>query len=1547
MVALLAAGAVVLYLDLPVTRRLVARGANRVLLPVFRGRLTIEHLGSLGFHGIDGARVRVFDPGGQPVLVAEGVHARLATLKLIRSLLFSPDAVDVDISDASIDHVDLLLDTDDAGVPLVAHAFTPVSDPGALTPKTPPRAVLVVLSHARVRQAWIHGRPIWGPPVDLDLRDVDAKVVVQSAKSPVVQVDVRHASLGARGLPLASEASGEVRGRVLVPSERGHAVGIVGSLTGTFAGVEHAARLSLDGDLLSVTIDLKEVDPERVRSFVPGYPLRDFLSAHLEARGSLPHLDLDMRAKLRGGGSLTANGWTDIADRKTMKIHASLGEIDLRGLASGSLPSSLGGDVDATIVLDAESNVTGQISIVSKWGTLGAYVLPAFEVKATFAHDARAGDRAQAVVAVQDPGVTGACTLRLSPKGTSYALAFDASAQAPRIKAVSRFRLPLQGSARAWARGTLDLDTFALSADLGGEAARLFAESAGSPDVQVTRATVAAHASGVAFLPIVEAKVHADAVRVGTFHSDTVEVTVRGAVTAPHVHAVLAGGNVPDVDADADVALGATALFRRLRIGLSRTGDAAEIRAEQVHLFPGGLSGSAVDIQGLGGPARGSFRVTPHVVELEAKSDDVDLARLARLFGAPEASSRGRLSFDVEAQIHPGRAEGRATVDVRGASLGGVAGIAAHADLALGDRRLRGRIHAELGDIGTADFVAENLQMERGGAASLRAWQRIWGNVELSAGLDLTRLSAALPKDIVPLGALRGRLDVEGRLKRISMSADAPQLALSLRTSGLEVVGRTPSARGEGARSPPPWTLEGVDLGIDARIDGETGFAELAARVTDAKGPLVALDAKSAAMPYAALVARPESAWDLVSKVALEARIAVPKRSLATFPRALDVPVEGVFGADLAVHGTLADPSLDLRATLDQASASSTRISLPVDLELALAYGAGHADARLTAESARRGEVLDAAAQFEGRLTELVAGRGGPWRADARAHMERFPLGAVGSLEDRQVRGDLSGDIALKGLYEDASLTVDLGVEGMQIGEVPYKEARIRGVLDGRALDVTATVDHSDGSASAHAHAGAAWGGALWPRLDASQPLEASLVAHDLRAETFLPFAHETLAELEGRIDGKADIRLDPRDSRPRLDGKVTLQHGKFEMSSALGEFHDATATLVLTPDGVATLQNATASGVTGKVEVGASARLNGLSLGSARANIEIPRQAAIPVTVEGAPLGVIDGSMRLTEDPTPDGRGIKIGVDVPRLHVQLPQSGSRSVQSLGELEAAHIQARRGADVVPVALGPIGEPKVRAADARRIEIAVRLGNDVEVRRGSDLQIGLGGQPAITITDTARVSGQLVLEKGGTLDVEGKSFEIESGTVTFVGDDPSNPQIVVTAGWNAPDGTRIYADYIGPLKTGKVTFRSEPSLAQSDIVALLLFGTTEGSSAVAQANSGGASSAYSSVGLAGGVATQPINHALDQFGIHRVAAKVDTSLASNPKPEVELQVAKDISLQLAYVLGTPPPGTNPDTTLLTLNWRFLKSWSLGTTVGSSGTSIIDMIWQRRY
>ncbi len=52
-------------------------------------------------------------------------------------------------------------------------------------------------------------------------------------------------------------------------------------------------------------------------------------------------------------------------------------------------------------------------------------------------------------------------------------------------------------------------------------------------------------------------------------------------------------------------------------------------------------------------------------------------------------------------------------------------------------------------------------------------------------------------------------------------------------------------------------------------------------------------------------------------------------------------------------------------------------------------------------------------------------------------------------------------------------------------------------------------------------------------------------------------------------------------------------------------------------------------------------------------------------------------------------------------------------------------------------------------------------------------------------------------------------------------------------------------------------------------------------------------------------------------------------------------------QVAWVLGVPPPGTNPDSTLVTLNWRFCASGRSETTVGNAGTSILDLVWQHRY
>jgi translocation and assembly module TamB len=83
-----------------------------------------------------------------------------------------------------------------------------------------------------------------------------------------------------------------------------------------------------------------------------------------------------------------------------------------------------------------------------------------------------------------------------------------------------------------------------------------------------------------------------------------------------------------------------------------------------------------------------------------------------------------------------------------------------------------------------------------------------------------------------------------------------------------------------------------------------------------------------------------------------------------------------------------------------------------------------------------------------------------------------------------------------------------------------------------------------------------------------------------------------------------------------------------------------------------------------------------------------------------------------------------------------------------------------------------------------------------------------------------------------------------------------------------------------------------------------------------------------------------------MGLSRVSAKIDTS-QTVAKPEVEVQIAKDISIKLAVLAGQPPPGSNPDTTFLAIDWRIVKKLSLESTVGNAGSTIVDMVWRYRY
>jgi translocation and assembly module TamB len=173
-------------------------------------------------------------------------------------------------------------------------------------------------------------------------------------------------------------------------------------------------------------------------------------------------------------------------------------------------------------------------------------------------------------------------------------------------------------------------------------------------------------------------------------------------------------------------------------------------------------------------------------------------------------------------------------------------------------------------------------------------------------------------------------------------------------------------------------------------------------------------------------------------------------------------------------------------------------------------------------------------------------------------------------------------------------------------------------------------------------------------------------------------------------------------------------------------------------------------------------------------------------------------------------------------------------------------------------------------------------------------------------------------------------------------------VVLTASWTTPDRSRkILAEFIGPLKSGTFTLRSEPKLSQSQILSLLLFGTPSGlDGSPANRNRQAQASSSAAAGIGAALAAGPLNNALSSAVRADIQATVDTT-RSNPRPGVKVGISKDVSAQMSFVWGTPPPGQPPDRYYVALDWRLVRNWFLKASVGDRGATATDVMWQHKY
>jgi translocation and assembly module TamB len=932
------------------------------------------------------------------------------------------------------------------------------------------------------------------------------------------------------------------------------------------------------------------------------------------------------------------------------------------------------------------------------------------------------------------------------------------------------------------------------------------------------------------------------------------------------------------------------------------------------------------------GHAAGSLAWKDGRVKLDAKTERLDAARLARIAGFSSPVRRALVSVDAKLEGPPNDLRGTVRGDVASIAYARVNEGAVAFDLTLERRALSGMVSTELVPGSRVVIGVDELTLPP--ASGLDSWAPL-GRVRANGTVDLTCLSPLVAGlEGFPFEDAEGSVKLDLAYARES-AGELPELSARIRTHDLVLVGRRAekeriTSSGE-AIDAAPVVYRGVDAGLDVALDRATRRITARVGAYDDEGSLLSLDAEAGPLPSGGIAAGVAG----IRNVPLEAHATVPERRLRTLPASVrPVSLRGNVSGELSFTGTLAEPKVALDARVRRLGAASERIEGQKRARVSLLAHAEYErhGGRLELRGDRGSKrALAASASWEGDLVLAASDPEAQKRLQMRAEvtLDELDLETIPALKNRQIEGLVSGAARVEYGPGTRSIVADLKALPLRVGQATVDRVHALVKLEDGRIDGTVDVKGKSGSLEASLESAMTWPAAGLPA--PTGDVHAKVSARKFRLATLWPLVSGSVNELDGRLD--ADLAATVAAGRIELRGKGRIDGGVVQIP-AIGQRFDAIAARIAVDRSSLVIEDVRARGITGAVTANARLEVDEqLGLRHAKASVNIAKAQKIPVTVEGVALGDAWGRVDVDVQNRPE--KVEVVVRVPEFQIDVPDSSGNDVQDLAPNERVRIGARR-ADAKFVAM-PLQPPSERTTP---LSITVELGNAVRLRRGEQVNAQVSGKLHVLVTDETDVTGEILIREG-SLDVSGKRFEIERGTVTFSGGEPSNPQVYALARWDSPAGYSVYASYVGSAKNGKLTLRAEPPLTQDEILNLLLFGTPEGS-----VSSGGGDSATSAVGVAGGTAAQGLNRAISDLTTLDIQARVDTS-TGDARPELVVPLTRRLSARVTRAIGEPAPGASPDRTFLTLELRLKRHWALSALFGDRGATALDLVWRRHY
>ncbi|WP_373354213.1 translocation/assembly module TamB domain-containing protein [Pseudoroseicyclus sp. CXY001] len=411
------------------------------------------------------------------------------------------------------------------------------------------------------------------------------------------------------------------------------------------------------------------------------------------------------------------------------------------------------------------------------------------------------------------------------------------------------------------------------------------------------------------------------------------------------------------------------------------------------------------------------------------------------------------------------------------------------------------------------------------------------------------------------------------------------------------------------------------------------------------------------------------------------------------------------------------------------------------------------------------------------------------------------------------------------------------------------------------------------------------------------------------------------------RLDGTASFDLAlTGTSLDALSGTVTLNGARLSLPTFTLAVEGISGTVSL-GGGRADLALAGGISTGGTLEIGGSVGLSGGFDAAIRAtaNDLILRDPALYEARLSAAIS-IDG-------PLTGGARITGRADLAEAEIRVPSS---PIGPLGDLPTVrHINAPATvattldrAELTLAGTETGGEGGAGGGAAYGLDITLSAPSRIFVR-GRGLDAELGGELRLTGT-TANIipTGAFELQRG-RLDLLGQRFDLDEGSVTLQGN--FDPYLRLVARTEAPNGTVVTITVEGPALEPDVTFDSEPSLPQDEVLSQLLFGTSIADISPLQA-----------VQLASAVSTLAGRGGVGVLGRLRMGLGLDDlDVQTDEEGNTAIQAGKYISENIYADI------TLGDETAVTLNLDVTDNVTVRGGVSSDGESRLGVFYELDY